>query len=81
MRNEQGCARPCASRSLAQVVDQLEDVEAQLLDLAVLLLVEAPHQHVGVQRLGGEEGRDLFADDEVVVAEPGAERPRSCRDR
>ena len=49
----------------AQVVDELEDVEAQLGDLAVLGLVQAPDQHVHVQRLGREEGADLFADREV----------------
>jgi hypothetical protein len=43
------------------------NVEAQLSDLAVLYLVEAPNEHVGVQRFGGEESGHLFADDEVVM--------------
>ena len=50
---------------VAQVVDELEDVEAQLADLAVLRLVESPDQDVDEQRFGRKEGADLLADGEV----------------
>ena len=52
---------------IAQIRGELDDVEAQLGDLAVLLFVETPDQHVRVQGFPREEGRGLFADDEVVV--------------
>ena len=51
----------------AKVLHELEDVEAQLADLGMLLLVDAPDEHVHVECLRGEEGRDLFADDEILV--------------
>jgi len=51
----------------AQVVDELEHVESETPDLAVLLFVDPPDEDVDVERLGREERRDLFADDEVVV--------------
>ena len=51
----------------AKVLDELEHVEAQLADLGMLLLVDAPREHVDVECLRREEGRDLFADDEVFV--------------
>ena len=50
-----------------QVANELEDVEAQLLELGVGGLVDTPDQHVHVQGFRGKEGRQLFADDEVVV--------------
>ncbi len=52
---------------VAKVLDELEDVEAQLGDLAVLYLVQPPDEHVNVQRLGREEGADLFAHGEVGI--------------
>ena len=65
----------------AQVLDELEDVEAQLADLAVLRLVQAPDQHVHVQRLGREEGADLFADGEVGKVGELQRALRWCRGR
>ena len=52
---------------LAKVRDELEHVEAQLPDLGVVPLVDAPYEHMHVQRLRREEGRDLLSDEEVAV--------------
>ena len=51
----------------AQVVDELEQVEAQLRDRLVLGRVQAPHEHVHVDGFGRKVGADLFADREVGV--------------
>ena len=43
-----------------QVADELEDVEAQLLEFRVGGLVDTPDQHVHVQGLRGKEGRRVL---------------------